>query len=207
MVFLLPCDSPDSERQGGFFVLKRALMLAAVLGFSGLAAAQNPKFTIFAGYSYGNTNYGPGNRSNLNGWEASIEGYHLKSWLTLVADGSAHYGWNAFPISCVTFPVCTPAIPNSRAKEYTILGGPQISKHYGNLRPFVHLFGGATRVSVTTPGFFDSSTNWTVAGGGGVDYKWRGPFSLRVSADYLRTNLFGLTQNMVRGSTGFVVSF
>jgi hypothetical protein len=107
----------------------------------------------------------------------------------------------------VTFPVCTPAIPNSRAKEYTALGGPQISKHYGNLRPFVHLLGGATRVSVTTPGFFDSSTNWTVAGGGGVDYKWRGPFSLRVSADYLRTNLFGLTQNMVRASTGLVVSF
>jgi hypothetical protein len=199
--------SPDGGRQGGFVVLKRALMLAAVLAFGGLAAAQNPKFTIFAGYSYGNTNYGPGNRSNLNGWEGSIEGYHLKPWLTLVADGSGHYGWNAFPISCVTFPVCTPAIPNSRAKEYTALGGPQISKHYGNLRPFVHLLGGATRVSVTTPGFFDSSTNWTVAGGGGVDYKWRGPFSLRVSADYLRTNLFGLTQNMVRASTGLVVSF
>jgi hypothetical protein len=182
-------------------------MLAAVLVVSGLAAAQNPKFTIFAGYSYGNTNYAPGSRSNLNGWEASIAGYHVKPWLTLVADGSGHYGWNAFPISCVTFPVCTPAIPNSRAKEYTLLGGPQISKTIGSLRPFVHLLGGATRVSVATPGFFDSSTNWTVAGGGGVDYKWRGPFSLRLQADYLRTNLFGLTQNMVRASTGVVVHF
>src|SRR5579883_1960208 len=56
-------------------------------------------------------------------------------------------------------------------------------------------------------GVFDSSTNWTVAGGGGVDYKWRGPFGFRVQADYLRTNLFGLTQNMVRASTGFVIRF
>jgi hypothetical protein len=40
-----------------------------------------------------------------------------------------------------------------------------------------------------------------------VDYKWRGPFGFRVQADYLRTNLFGLTQNMVRAATGFVIRF
>jgi hypothetical protein len=189
------------------FVLKRALMVAVLLALSGFAAAQNPKFTIFAGYSYGNTNYAPGPRSNLNGWEASIEGFRFKPWLTLVADGSAHYGWNEFPISCVTVPVCTPAIPNVRAKEYTLLGGPQISTHRGNLRPFVHVLGGATRTNLATPGFFDSSTAWTIAGGGGVDYKWRGPFAWRVQADYLRTNLFGLTQNMIRASTGVVIRF
>jgi hypothetical protein len=40
-----------------------------------------------------------------------------------------------------------------------------------------------------------------------VDYKWRGPFAIRVQADYLRTNLFGLTQNMIRASTGLVLRF
>lgn len=188
-------------------MLKRALVGMVMVAASGLAAAQNPKLTIFAGYSYGNTNYAPGKRSNLNGWEASVEGFRFRPWLTFVADGSAHYGWNSFPISCVTVPVCTPAIPNSRAKEYTLLGGPQISVHRGNLRPFVHLMGGATRVNLATPGFFDSSTNWTVAGGGGVDYKWRGPFAIRVQGDYLRTNLFNLTQNMLRASTGLVLRF
>ena len=194
-------------------MLKRAFLLVVVASLGGLAAAQvqnqeqNPRFTIFAGYSYGNTNYGPGHRSNLNGWEASIEGIRLKRWLTLVADGSGHYGWNSFPISCVTVPVCTPAIPDSRAKEYTLLGGPQISIHRGKFRPFVHALGGATRVNLATPGFFDSSTNWTVAGGGGTDYTWRGPFAFRIQADYLRTNLFGLTQNMIRASTGIVLRF
>lgn len=187
--------------------IRRALIVGMMLLSGGLATAQNPKVTIFGGYAYGNTNYAPGNRSHLHGYEASVEGFRLRPWLTLVADGSAQYGWNEFPISCVTFPVCTPAIPNVRAKEYTLLGGPQISIWRGNFRPFVRVLGGATRVNLVTPGFFNQSTAWTIAGGGGVDYKWRGPFGWRVQAEYLRTNLFGLTQNMVRASTGLVVRF
>jgi hypothetical protein len=188
-------------------VLKRALVLVILLALGGTAAAQNPRFTIFGGYSYGNTNYSSGPRSNLNGYEVSIEGFRIKPWLTLVADGSSQAGWNEFPISCVTFPVCTPAVPNVRAKEYNFLAGPQLSTFRGNFRPFFRLLGGATRVSVATSGFFDSSIAWTVGGGGGVDYRWRGPFSWRVQADYLRTNVFGLHQNMLRGSTGIVVRF
>ena len=56
-------------------MLKRACVLVVLLALGGVAAAQNSKFTIFAGYSYGNTSYGDSHRSNLNGWEASIEGY------------------------------------------------------------------------------------------------------------------------------------
>ena len=188
-------------------MLKRALIFLAVLALTGAAAAQNSRLTIFGGYAYGNTNYAPGPRSNLHGWEATIEGFRLKKWLTLVADGSAQYGWNEFPISCVTFPVCTPAVPNVRAKEYNFLGGPQVSIFRGSFRPFAHVLGGATRVNVATSGFFDSSTAWAVAGGGGVDYLWRGPFGWRLQADYLRTNVFGLHQNMVRASTGVVIRF
>jgi hypothetical protein len=188
-------------------VSKRACVLVVLFALSGIAAAQNSKFTVFAGYSYGNTSYGDSHRSNLNGWEASIEGYRFRPWLTFVGDGSGYYGWNQFPISCVTVPVCTPAIPNSRAKQITLLGGPQISKFHGNLRFFVHAMGGATRARMTTSGFFAQSYGYTIAGGGGVDYKWRGPISLRVSADYLRMDLFNTTQNMYRASTGFVLHF
>ena len=58
-------------------MLKRTSVYCCVVLFAlgGVAAAQNSKFTIFAGYSYGNTNYGDTHRSNLNGWEASLEGY------------------------------------------------------------------------------------------------------------------------------------
>lgn len=189
-------------------MLKRAFIVLFLVALGGVAAAaQNSRVSIFAGYSYGNTTFASGNRSNLHGWEASVEGVRFRPWLTLVADGSAHYGWNQFPISCVTVPICTPAIPNVRAKEYNLLGGPQISFVRGNFRPFVHLLGGATRVNLATNGFFDSSTAWTVAAGGGADYKWRGPFSWRVQGDYLRTHLFATSQNMIRASTGLVVRF
>ena len=57
-------------------MLKRALMLMVMVGMSGLAVAQNPKLTIFAGYSYGNTNYAPGPRSNLN----RIVGMHQQNF-------------------------------------------------------------------------------------------------------------------------------
>jgi hypothetical protein len=188
-------------------VLKRACVLVVLLALGGVAAAQNSKFTIFAGYSYGNSSYGDSHRSNLNGWEASIEGYRFRPWLTLVGDGSGYYGWNQFPISCVTVPVCTPAIPNSRAKQYTLLGGPQVSIFRGKFRPFAHVMGGVTRTRMTTTGFFAQSYGYTFAAGGGVDYQWRGPLSIRLSGDYLRMDLFSTTQNMYRASTGFVLHF
>lgn len=188
-------------------MLKRALVLTMVLTLGGAAAAQNPRFTIFGGYSYGNTDYAPGPRSDLHGYEVTFESFRIKPWMTVVFDGSSQAGWNQFPISCVTFPVCTPAIPNVRAREYNFLAGPQVSTFRGNFRPFLRVLGGASRVSVATSGFFQSSIAWTVGGGGGVDYRWRGPFSWRVQADYLRTNVFGLHQNMLRASTGIVVQF
>jgi hypothetical protein len=188
-------------------VLKRACVMVLLFALGGVAAAQNSKFTIFAGYSYGNTSYGDSHRSNLHGWEASVEGYRLRPWLTFVADGSGYYGWNQFPISCVTVPICTPAIPDVRARQYTLVGGPQVSVFRGNFRPFVHVLGGASRVTVRTTGFFDSSNGYTIAAGGGVDYKWRGPFSIRVAGDYLRMDLFNVNQNMYRASTGFVIHF
>ena len=191
-------------------MLKRTsvfIVLVLMLALGGVADAQNSKFTIFAGYSYGNTNYGDTHRSHLNGWEASVEGYRLRHWLTFVADGSGYYGWNQFPISCVTVPVCTPAIPDVRARQYTLLGGPQVSIFRGRFRPFVHGMGGATRVTVKTTGFFASSIGYTIAAGGGVDYQWRGPISIRVAGDYLRMDLFNTSQNMYRASTGFVIHF
>ena len=188
-------------------MLKRATIVVTLLALTGIATAQNPRFTIFAGYAYGNTNYASSQRTSLHGWEASLEGVRLRPWLSLVVDGSSQGGWNQFPISCVTVPVCTPAIPDVRVKQYTLVGGPQVSRFRGNFREFAHVLAGATRVNVATTGFFDSDTKWTAGAGGGVDYKWRGPFSFRVQADYLRLNVFGMHQNMIRASTGVVVRF
>ena len=60
---------------------------------------------------------------------------------------------------------------------------------------------------VLVPAPYWTSYPECIALGGGVDYKWRGPFSIRVSGDYLRMDLFNVSQNMYRASTGFVLHF
>lgn len=169
-----------------------------------------PRIIVFLGYSYENAGYLLGTRSNLNGYEASVEGFHLRPHLSFVGDGSAHYGWNQFPISCVTVGiVCTPNPPNSRVHQYNFMGGPQwrFFGPHARFQPFVHVLGGYGRVTMSTPGFFAGSWAWEVAAGGGVDYPWRGPFSLRAQGDYLRNNFFNDSQNQVRLSLGLVFHF
>src|ERR1700739_1337883 len=79
-----PRRSVSRRYPGGFFfVLKRTSVFVLLLVLGGTATAQNSKYTIFAGGSYANTNYGDTHRSNLFGWEASIEGYRYRPWLTL----------------------------------------------------------------------------------------------------------------------------
>jgi hypothetical protein len=169
-----------------------------------------PRFIVFAGYSFENAGYLLGRRSNLNGYEASLETLHFRPHFSIVADGSAHYGWNEFPISCVTVGiVCTPNPPNSRVNQYNFMGGPQY-RFFGphaRFQPFVHILGGYGRVTMRTPGFFAGSWAWEVGAGGGVDYPWRGPFSLRAQADYLRNNFFNDSQNQIRVSLGLVFHF
>ena len=58
-----------------------------------------------------------------------------------------------------------------------------------------------------TTGFFQGSWAWELAGGGGVDYRWRGPFDFRAQADYIRTNFFNDAQNNFRGAIGIVIRF
>ena len=193
-------------------MLKRAFMVVAVFTLSGLAAAQAqqvpqvPKLGFSVTGSYANTPYLSGGRSNLYGWEATVEGFRLKPFLTFVLDGSGHYGWNPFPISCVTVNiVCNPGPPDSRVREYDLLAGPQVSVIRGRYRPFVHVLGGAGRVTMTTPGFFDDSLNWMIAAGGGSDYAWKGPLSFRAQGDVIRKNFFGDTQYGIRVSIGFSI--
>jgi len=190
-------------------VLKRALMVVAVFLLSGLASAQVPEIPrlgLFAGGSYANTPYLSGGRSNLFGWAATVEGFRLKPFLTFVADGSGDYGWNPFPISCVTVAVvCSPNPPDSRVREYDLLAGPQISMVRGRFRPFARVMGGAGHVSMRTNGFYDDSLAWMVAAGGGTDYAWRGRFSLRAQGDVIRKNFFSDTQYGLRVSIGIAM--
>jgi hypothetical protein len=163
-----------------------------------MAAAQIPKGNIFVGYSYGSADLNSNNRSNLNGWEGSLEGKVLP-WVGIVADFNGLYGTNNFPSTSQNFHV--------DAREHNFLFGPRVSVSVGKLRPFAHALFGAGYVSVSTQGYSASDTAFATALGGGLDYRLIHGLAWRFQGDYLQTRFFGNTQNNGRFSTGVVLNF
>jgi hypothetical protein len=172
------------------------LVLSCLL--SSVAAAQIPKGNIFVGYSYSSADLNQNDRSNLNGWEGSLEGKFLP-WVGIVADFNGLYGTNNFPSSTQVFKV--------DAREHNFLFGPRVSVSVGKIRPFAHALFGAGHVSVSTTGYSASDTAFAEALGGGFDYKLVPLIAWRFQGDYLQTRFFGNTQNNGRFSTGIVLNF
>jgi hypothetical protein len=187
-------DIPKEE-----VVSRKFIALLSFLALScALSSAQLPKANVFVGYSYGSADLNHNNRSNLNGWEGSLEGSFLP-WISVVADLNGLYGTNNFPSSTQTFRV--------DAREHNFLFGPRVGVHIGKIRPFAHALFGAGHVSVSGNGYSASDTSFAEALGGGLDYKLIPLISWRFQGDYLQTRFFGNTQNNGRFSTGIVLNF
>ena len=177
-----------------------------------LGFAQIPSGNVFIGYSYLSADLVSGNRSNLNGWNGSVEGKVLP-FIGLVADFSGHYG-SASVLSTGICPLPLGALPggciattSASVSEHNFLFGPRASFRIGKFRPFVHALIGAGHLSESASGLSNSSTSFADALGGGVDYHLIPLISWRIQADALQTRFFSGTQNSVRISTGIVVHF
>ena len=179
----------------------KLLWIACILlFFANLTSAQVPSGNVFFGYSYYNTNLSSINRSNTNGWEASVEG-KIIPWVAIVADFDAHYGSEKFPTLCpVPAVVCS---ANADFTEHDYLLGPRVSVSIAKIRPFAEALLGAAHVHVNG---ITSDTSLATAVGGGLDYKLFPLVAWRVQGDYLHTH-FSATQNSVRLSTGIVIHF
>ena len=193
---------------------KLALVAFSFLTFATLAVAQVPHANVFFGYSYYNTDLSSIDRTNANGWEASIEGKVIPL-LGFVADVDTHYGSQGFPctpsfgLGC---PVSVASVPpggsvgfNDSFTERNFLFGPRVSISVAKFRPFAEaLFGGA---HASLDNGVGSSTSFATALGGGLDYKIIPLIAWRFQGDYVQTRLFSATQNNVRISTGLVLRF
>src|SRR5262249_32058438 len=114
-------------------VIAVLLLLGLSCGLVSQAAAQVPKGNVFFGYSYASADLNSNDRSNLNGWEGSLEGKFLP-FIGIVADLNGLYGTNNFPSSTQIFHV--------DASEYNFLFGPRVSFSVARVRRFAHaLFG------------------------------------------------------------------
>jgi hypothetical protein len=175
---------------------------------TGLAMAQIPTSgNVFFGYSYLNTDVAPGNRTGMNGWQATVEGKIL-SFIGIAADFSSYYGTPNFPEpvqpACTLPPCPTPTPENFSTSQQNYLFGPRVSISVSKFRPFAEALFGAGHINANAAG---SSTSFATAIGGGLDYKLFHILAWRFQGDYLRTSFFSTTQDNVRLTTGIVVRF
>ena len=155
---------------------------------------------VFFGYSYYNTDLSGFGRSNMNGWQGSLEGKVLPA-IGIVADLSGTYGSESIPLACPA-PVC--GNQDINVHEYNVLFGPRFSISAGKVRPFVEFEFGVGHVTTNGTG---SDTSFATAVGGGLDYKIVRPLAWRFEGDYVTTRFFGTSQNNARISTGLVLRF
>ena len=175
------------------------IALSLLLLFTTAATAQVPSGNVFFGYSYYHTALSPIDKSNTNGWQASVEGKVLP-WVGVVFDWGNHYGSQNFPLLCPQGP-CT---LNADVTEHNYLLGPRVSVSVGKFRPFAEGMLGIGHVNVKN---VTSDTSFASALGGGIDYKLIPLVALRLEADYVQTRFFSTTQNNVQWATGIVIHF
>ena len=167
-------------------MLRRTLLVCGMCLLAAVSArAQEEKVEVFGGYSFLHFHANPS--TNLNGWEAAGQ-YKFTDWLGGVADFGGTYG--SFSGGTGT-------------STYTYLFGPQVT-FPASLSPFGHLLLGGAHNS--TAGF--GSSSFSMALGGGFDWKVRDRYSWRIfQGDYLLTQFGGRSQNNFRFSTGIVARF
>jgi len=154
---------------------------------------------VFLGYSYLNAD--AVSRSNLNGWNGSLEGKILP-FVGIVADLSGHYGKEDLGFTC---PVVGSNCSTPNARQYNFLFGPRVSVGVGKFTPFAHFLVGGSHISFDNG--FGSDTSFSEAVGGGIDFKPVPLIGWRVQGDFLQTRFFSGTQNNFRLSTGIVLHF
>jgi hypothetical protein len=176
-------------------VLSRfSLALLTLLAITGAASAQIPtKGNVFFGYSYDRTALSSDDTTNMNGWDASLEGKFLP-WIGLVADVDGHYGSHNYDGT------------NVDITAHNALFGPRVSLQIERFRPFAEFLVGVGHIS-RNHGISDSDTSFANAAGGGLDYKIFGPVSVRAQLDWVNTRFYGQGQNGVRLTTGIAVHF
>jgi opacity protein-like surface antigen len=189
-------------------VYKIIAIVFTLFALRGAGCAQLPSGNVFVGYSYMSADLVSNSRTNLNGWNGSVEG-KVFPFIGLVADFSGHYG----SVPLAVNPTCTAVIGgacstlSASTNIHSFLFGPRVSVSVGKVRPFAHALIGAAHVSESSSLLSSSDTSFAYALGGGIDYHLIPLISWRVQGDLLQTRFFSNTQNNVRISTGIVVHF
>src|SRR5512146_1196431 len=171
------------------------------------AAAQDfPKYEFSAGYAF----------SRLSG----------SNWTGWVIDGVKNFGTNLGIVVDVSNPRHSETqlvVDNSyeyKINTFTFMAGPRIAARGPyKLTPFAHLLLGAAvnkyhfvqTSAGTSYTYDDTQAQFSGALGGGIDYKWKGPASLRGQLDYLffrvSSSSYSYYEKGIRLSAGITFRF
>jgi len=175
--------------------MRKLLTVVLFLALSAAAAsAQIPtRGNMFFGYSYDRTAIVQNDSTNLNGWDATLEG-KFAPWVGLLVDIDGHYGRRTFGST------------SADVSAHNFLFGPRVSVQVQRFRPFAEFLAGAGHISRSN-GISDSNTSFANGLGGGLDYRVAGPVTLRGQLDWINTRFYGQGQNGVRFSTGLAFHF
>ena len=176
------------------------LFVLATVGY-----AQIPSGNAYIGYSYMSADLLSSGRTNMNGWNGSLEGKVLP-FIGIVADFSGNYGTAGVPPNSLCNGGSCSGL-SATTDIYSYLFGPRVSITVGKVRPFAEALFGAGHITESASGFSNSNTSFAYAVGGGIDYHLIPLISWRVEGDLLQTRFFSNTQNNVRISTGIVIHF
>jgi opacity protein-like surface antigen len=186
------------------------IFLAAVFALASAPSAKaqdTPKWEVFGGYTYMHANIVINNSTfNMNGGSGSVA-YHLTDWFALVGDvGITHQGAVAakpFSLTITTY-------------EF----GPRVIwQNHSHITPYAQILIGGGHASgtlyTTSLGTglapIGASNDFNFSAGGGVDWKIKHNFSVRLAqSEYLHTqfpNGVNASQSNFRLSTGVVFAF
>jgi hypothetical protein len=118
----------------------------------------------------------------------------------------AYYTNEWFAIEGSVTTAFAPPVTRNQHVKYLGYGiGPKIAWRQRKWEPWAHaILGGAHIIPQTAAG---SQNGYLIEAGGGTDYRLNPRFSLRLEVDWLRTGLFGQTQNSGQGVLGAVFHF
>lgn len=163
--------------------MRKVALLVGVFLFVPLAAHAQ-KNELFLGYSFMRMEAAPSNVT-INGWEGAYT-RNLSDFFGLTGDFSAHYG----------------SVSGTRLNFHSYYGGVQFRLPF-RFSPFVHTLLGDTRLSFQ--GFV--TNKFSVAVGGGVDYRASDNFYVRLIQVDHPTGAHTQTTPEARVSTGIIFRF
>jgi hypothetical protein len=171
---------------------KKSLLLICIvliLSISSFTQTTDPKWELFAGYSYLRSNPGGGNdAADSHGWNASLD-YNFTNHWGVKGDIDGHYCCDS-------------------QKEHNFLFGPQLQFKVDKSRIFLHAMAGVSHGDAPAAHFSD--TVFAYALGGGFDYPLgsKKRWALRLAqVDYLGTHYADHIQHNFRYSGGIVFDF